>query len=188
MHGFAVFAFAASLSSAQVLVLDFGPTTTIDEVGPADSRINSPYHTATGQTSATTWNTLGVADVSSGLLWANGTPASGVTLNLGATTAAGTSLGLASVPSNGTGLTGSIMTSGVYAGMSPARAGIFTASTNSAERAVGLRVGGLAASTYQIYITGRNTNTSAGQVQNFYAGVSSSSDFTFTRSATSTPR
>lgn len=163
--------------SAQVLMLDFGPTTA---VSPWLAR--SPYHSATPGFTDTIWNTVGVTDVNSGLLWSNGAAASNLKLNLGATTTGtSTTIGLASQPSNGTGLTGtSFGSTGIYADTSVARDGIFTGSSSSDVRAVGLQVGGLAAGTYSIYITGRNTNTTAGQIQNFYAGTSvAAADFNF---------
>ena len=173
-RGLALFGcLSAVLSAQQVLMLDFGPT-----AASGASLSNSPYHTV-NPSAGTSWNTLGVADVSSGLVWADGSAVSGISLNLGATTAAGTTLGLGNTPSNGTGLTGTTMNGGVYANTSPGRDGIFTGTTGN-ERAVGLQIGGLVAGTYTIYITGRNTNTAAGHVQNFYAGVSASSgDFNF---------
>lgn len=169
----------SALFSAQVLMLDFGPTPVA-----APSLTNSPYHSITDDAvfNDTTWNQVGVADKMSDLLWSNGDAASGVTLNLGATTTnASTTIGLANQPSNGSGLQGNLFAStGIYAGTSVARDGIFTGTSNTDFRAVGLQVGGLTAGTYSIYITGRNTNTTAGQVQNFYAGKSvAATDFSF---------
>ncbi|MFH1498736.1 MAG: PEP-CTERM sorting domain-containing protein [Verrucomicrobiota bacterium] len=167
----------AIVSSAQVLMLDFGPTT-----ASGASRTNSPYHTADDTFTDTTWNRLGTADVASGLLWSDGVAATDVSVNLGATTTDGSrTVDLGNTPSNGTGLTGSAMTSGVYADTSPARDGIFTGSSSGNIRAVGLQISGLSTGTYEIYMTGRNTNTTGGHVQNFYAGkAASSGDFTFT--------
>jgi len=75
-------AFAVPLSaSAQVLMLDFGPT-----AATGTDRTNSPYHTANGAFTDTTWNTLGTADVASGIVWSDNTAATGISINLGATT------------------------------------------------------------------------------------------------------
>ena len=63
-----LFAAAASAASAQVLMLDFGPT-----AASGGDLTNSPYHTANTGFSGTTWNTVGVVDVSSGLLFSNTT-------------------------------------------------------------------------------------------------------------------
>jgi hypothetical protein len=170
-------ALAFSLSApAQVLMLDFGPTP-----ATGTDRLNSPYHTANTSFSDTSWNTLGVTDALSGLVFSNNSAATGVSVNIGATTGTGTVLGLGNTPS-GTTLTGSALGAGVYAGTAPGRDGIFTGSSGNS-RAVGVQIGGLSAGTYDIYITGRNTNTSAGLVQNFHAAVSpSSGDFDFTGS------
>ncbi len=157
-------------ATAQVLMLDFGPTT-----ASGASLTNSPYHTVNGAFTDSKWNRLGTADVTSGLRWSNDTAATGVSVNLGATTNdTDTLVGLANTPSNGTGLTGSALGGTVlYADSAPGRDGIFTGSNSGNSRFVGAQIGGLAG-TYDIYITGRNTNTSAGHVQNFYAGKSSS--------------
>ncbi|MFA6959211.1 MAG: hypothetical protein WC205_00490 [Opitutaceae bacterium] len=56
------------------------------------------------------------------------------------------------------------MTTGVYAGTSASRDDIFTGVNSGTIRAVDLQISGLAAGTYDIYITGRNTNTTAGQI------------------------
>lgn len=178
--GASALAFAV-VSSAQVLMMDFGPTSTT-----GGSLTNSPYHTADNTFTGTSWNKLGTADVASGLLWSNGAAATGVSVNLGATTTdASRTIGLANTPSNGTGLSGSAMTTGVYADSSPGRDGIFTGSSSGNIRAVGLQISGLTTGTYDIYMTGRNTNTNAGHTQNFYAGkAASSGDFTFTDTGT----
>lgn len=166
------FAMAAS-ASAQVLMLDFGPTTST-----GTDRLVSPYHTATPSFTQTTWNTIGTGDLLTGAVWSDGTSATGVSINLGGNTSPGTVVGLATVPSGST-LTGTTITSGVYAGTSPGRDGIFTGTTGQ-DRAIGVQVGGLSAGTYDIYITGRNTNTSAATVQNFFIGTSASAgDFDF---------
>ncbi len=160
--------------SAQVLMLDFGPT-----AATGASLTNSAYHTAHGSFSSnTTWNTIQTADVNSGLFWSGGTAATGVSVNLGATTDAGiTLIGLANVPSGNSAL-GTAITGGVYANSSVGKDGIFTGASGNS-RSVGLQIGGLAAGTYDIYVTGRNTNISAAHVQNFYAGASASGDFDY---------
>ncbi len=168
-------ALASCLSaSAQVLMLDFGPT-----AATGGNLTNSPYHTANGSFTGNTWNMVQTSDAGSGLLWSDNTAATGVNVNVGATTAAGvTTIGLASAPS-GTSALGTVVNTGVYTGTSVGTDGIFTG-TSGQSRAVGLQIGGLAAGTYDIYVTGRNTNISAAHVQNFYAGKSSSAaDFDF---------
>lgn len=158
-------------ASAQVLMVDFGPTT-----ATAGSLTNSPYHTVNTGFTDTAWNTVGTADVAAGALkWSDNTTATGVSLNLGATTTdLSTTVGLANTPSGST-LSGSSLSSGVYADTAPGRDGIFTGTNGTNVRYLGMQIGGLAAGTYDIYITGRNTNTTTGQTHAFYAGKSSSS-------------
>lgn len=177
--GACALAFSA-VCSAQVLMLDFGPA-----ASTGTDRLNSPYHTAAPSFTNTTWNTIGISDVTSGLLWSDGTAATGVSLDLGATTSdASRTISLSSAPSNGTGLTGSARNSGIYAGTAPGRDGIFNGGSSSNIRAVGLQVGGLSPGTYDIYITGRNTNTASGHTQNFYAGKSAvGGNFDFSNTA-----
>lgn len=161
-------ALAFSLTaSAQVLMLDFGPTTST-----GDDRLNSPYHTVNPGFIDTGWNRIGTADVTSGLVWSTNAAATGLSVNLGATTTdSSRTIGLTATPSGST-LTGSTLTTGIYAGTAPGRDGIFTGTQTSDTRAVGVQIGGLSAGTYIVYMTGRNTNTAAAHTQNFFAGKS----------------
>lgn len=180
--------FACSLASclplsAQVLMLDFGPTIVAD-----GSRTSSPYHSVTVGFSDTTWNRVQTADITSGLLWSNtiNTPATGVSVNIGATSDATTrTINLATTPSGNLPL-GSPVNTGLYSGTSVITDGIFNGSSGNT-RAVGVQIGGLSAGTYDVYVSGRNTNTSATNTQNFYAGVDTSAgNFTFAETNTTT--
>ena len=167
----AVMACAMAAANAQVLMFDFGPT-----LATGGSLTNSPYHTANGSFTNTTWNRVQTADVGSGLLWSDGTAATVVALNLGATTTATTSsstLELANIPSNSNAL-GTTINTGVYTGSSVGKDGIYTGSTGNA-RAVGFQLSGLAAGTYDIYLTARNTNTSVAHTQIMFLGASATS-------------
>lgn len=177
----ALFFAAASAASAQVLMLDFGPT-----AATGGDLTNSPYHTANTGFSGTTWNTVGTADVTSGLLFSNAT-AAGVTVNLGVTTT--NTVNLTSQPSTSSTL-GTATNTGVYAGSSVGKDGIFSGAASSTNT-VGLQIGGLSAGTYDIYITARNTNTgqqpSNGYSQTALAGKSAGAgDFDFTGYTAST--
>lgn len=162
--------FLPALLEAQVLMLDFGPTAS------TGAQANSPYHTAaSGSFTDTSWNTVGAADIASGLLWSDGTSATGISLNIGATTAATTAsstLGLGNTPSGNSAL-GSQINTGIYSGNSVGTDGIFT-STSGNTRSVGFQLSGLAAGTYDIYVTARNTSTSNAHTQTAYVGTSSS--------------
>lgn len=133
----------AATAQAQVLMLDFGPTTTT-------ATTNSPYHTANTSFTGTTWNTVGTADVASGLLFATGSAATGVSLNLGAASGS-TTLNLSSTPT-GSSTLGSTVNTGVYAGTSVGTDAIFTGN-NGTSTSVGLQIAGLSAGTYDVYIS-----------------------------------
>lgn len=168
--------FALNLASslpASTLMLDFGPTAAADT-----SLTNSPYHTANTSFNETTWNQVQTTDVASGgLLWSDGSTATGIALNIGGNSGAGvTTLDLAK-----TGLTsdalGTSNGSGIYAGTSVGTDGIFLGTSGA--RAVGFQVTGLAAGTYDIYIVARNTSTSSSQTQNLYVGTAASGSGNF---------
>lgn len=153
-------------AQAQVLMLDFGPTVTAT---PA----NSPYGTGAG--ASPSWNQVQLTDVNSGLLYADGTAATGVVLNLGTATST-TTLSLSTQPST-SGALGGIFSSGVYGSGSVGTDGIFSG-TNTAINTVGFQLGGLAAGTYDVYITARNTSrddTTSGYSQVVKVGTSASS-------------
>lgn len=159
---------------AQVLLLDFGPT------GQTSSATNSPYHTAAPAFAGTIWNTVGTGDVSTGLKYADNSAAGGVTLNLGSSATTTIALGVQPGTSSALGLQTS---SGVYAGNSVGKDGIFSGTSTSNQR-VGLQIGGLAAGTYDVYVTARNTNLAdgaSGYRQVISAGAASASgDFDYT--------
>lgn len=170
-------ALAGSLS-AQVLMLDFGPTTVAES-----DKSNSPYHTATSSSSNRTWNTLSNDDPGT-LKWADGTTANGITAMLGIGSATAdyetiSAIDLGANPSHIGSLGGAIKT-GIYAGSTAGRDGIYTSVTpDNAYSSIGLQIAGLSTGTYDIYITARNTST-AGHSQLLYAGKSSSAgNFTY---------
>lgn len=136
----------AVTAPAQVLMLDFGPTTTAT---PA----NSPYGTGAG--ASPSWNQVQLADLNSGLVYADGGTATGVTLNLGTATTT-TTLNLGTQPATSSAL-GGIFNTGIYASGSVGTDGIFSGA-NTVTNTVGFQLGGLPAGTYDIYITARNTS------------------------------
>jgi hypothetical protein len=152
-------------------MLDFGPTAAIDDAGTDNSLVNSPYHTADTSFTDSTWNTIGTADVASGLVWSDNTAATGLSLNIGGNDSAGVTI----VNVDKTGLTNSALggftSTGVYAATSVGKDGILLGS--SGLRAVGFQLGGLATGTYDVYITARNTSISGAYVQNLFIGKSS---------------
>ncbi len=180
-----VFSFAALLPSvdAAAIMLDFGPTTVVT----ADAA-NSPWHSV-APSGGTTWNKVSntgnadytaVADISAGgLSFADGTTATGIAVNLGV--ASGTNVNLATQPTRNSALAGNL-NSGIYAGTSVGRDGVFAGS----QVATGVQVTGLAAGTYDIYVTARNTSFGGAYKQIGYAGVGTVGDFDYATYTTQT--
>ncbi|AHF89587.1 glycosyltransferase family 1 [Opitutaceae bacterium TAV5] len=175
---------AGTCAQAQVLMLDFGATAAIANPG------NSPYHAANTGFTATTWNQVTNVDVGSGLHFADGTAATGVTVSVGGSASASALnvIDLARTPTSSALGGSSVSNSGIYAANTVGRDGIFMthALTGPARNvgSVGVQVGGLAAGTYDIYISGRNTSLISSSPQETitaWVGVSSiTGNFDFT--------
>lgn len=166
MLSLAAAALAVSPADASVLMLDFGPT-----VAAGGSLTNSPYHAADPGFTGATWNTVGTADVAAGLLYADGSAATGVALNLGAVLNS-TTVTLGTQPGS-SGALGSATNTGVYTDASVGKDGIWHGSGGQTTK-LGVQVTGLAAGAYDIYVTARNTNTGTGQpsdVETIYVGT-----------------
>lgn len=145
----------ACSASAQTLMLDFGPTA----VTGGDAT-NSPLNSATGF-AQTTWNTsLTGADIPSGLLYSDGSSATGVTVNIGQAVdlSQSTVMDLSNTSIKNSALGGTINT-GVYSGTSVGKDAVFSNFDASKVRAVGFQLGGLSAGSYDIYVSGRNTSS-----------------------------
>ncbi len=164
---------------AQVLMLDFGPTTAIDEAGTPNSQLNSPYHSENNSFAGTNWNKLGNSDPAFTLKDANGDD-TGITFNLGLAASGATTVDLGSAPNTSGALGGQFGSSGtIYSETSVGRDGIYHGSSGN-KHAVGFQVGGLAG-TYEVYIVARNTSTSNTYEQNIHWGVGASSgNFSYT--------
>lgn len=161
---------------AASLLLDFGPTTV-----SSDALTNSPGH-ATGAVSAseTTWNKVTGADVGSGLLYGNGSGASGVSLNLGLETTIGNNILDFAAANDFKDLTGTRAaqlgldySNAAGTNAAAAKDGLFRNGTSNGSQsaAIGLRIDGLAVGMYTIYLVGRNTNATAAAGTVFYASV-----------------
>jgi hypothetical protein len=71
------------------LLLDFGPTA----VSSLADKLNSPAHAIGGLSSSqTNWNTGLTNDRASGMIYSDGTPATGVSIELGRSAAGGTTV------------------------------------------------------------------------------------------------
>src|SRR5437868_6642111 len=147
---------------ATALLLDFGPTVTL-----AADATRDPGH-AVGAVPGTeiTWNTI-TADTNT-LYYANGTVASGVTLTLGRSTAGSDTINFSDKGFTVNAL-GTTVNGGVYSATSPVKDGIFGGSGGNNNLALGMRVNGLAAGTYTLYVHGRNSNTATNNSLRFYA-------------------
>lgn len=185
----AIFLAGAAICPASTLLLDFGPTTItsgFETVSPGHANSAVPL-------ADTTWNSRTSGASTTSLSYADGSAAAGVSLIMGQESSAGSG----TITLNGT-VTGSLAGSGggvvtqpfligagrIYGQGNPTmisstagRDALFGA----AGSAVGLRVDGLAAGTYDIYTMARNTNSNAASVpMNIYAAAGSfSGSFTF---------
>lgn len=159
----ALFALSITLTAsagATTLMLNFR-----NSGGPTGANLtNSPLHTADSGFTDTAWNNLSVGDVGAGsLIWADGTTATGVALDLGTITdiTASTVVDLTSTPSNSNNL-GSATDTGIYAGDSVGTGAIFNGSSSTPNRGLGFQITGLDAGIYEVYVSGRNTNAPTG--------------------------
>ena len=143
-------------ANAAALLLNFGPTLSTG----TDRLLDPAHYTGIVPASELTWNRI-TADTNT-LYYGDGTLATGVTLNLGRSTAVGP-VGNDIINFNDDGYTvnalGTAINTGVYAGTSPVKDGIFGGAGGTNNLALGLRVDGLPAGTYRIVVHGRNSNT-----------------------------
>lgn len=174
----------AEPASAAVYLINFGYGGSATNIPTTDAeKKNSPYHTETPAFTDTAWNNLTTADAT-GLIDSGGAISS-VGINLGIAGSTGSKvINLSTQPSGQAALTGTSVNSGVYAGNSIGRYGIFSNSTannvDSNRIALGVQISGLAAGTYDIYTLTRNTNTIGGQTFAVHLGTSSTAgDFDF---------
>lgn len=160
-----------SLSLGQSILFDFGDSNSGGTVGPAFS-LNGG--TGALDNADNNWNDIATSDVSTGLVFADGSAATGVSIDLGID-ASGTNLdynsAIGAATRNGSNA------SGVFTSISPTS----TYSRPSFNgRGYGARVSGLAAGTYDIYVVSKNTFSSGlGLDFTIYAGVDGLGGTTF---------
>ncbi|HWI57715.1 MAG TPA: immunoglobulin domain-containing protein, partial [Bacillota bacterium] len=155
-------------ASAASLLLDFGSTA----VTSADATKSPAFAAGAVPGTETSWNQI-TADTST-LVYSDGTAATGVSIDLGRSAA-----GVDTIDFNDNGFTvsalGSAYNTGIYAGTSPVKDGIFGGSGSANNLALGLRINGLAAGTYTVYVHGRNTSQGQSATpERFYAKAGSS--------------
>jgi hypothetical protein len=148
----------------------------------------------------TSWNNFSTTGASTSLNYSDGTAATGVTLTFGTESAAGNntidlgtvaSINLTALYGSGGGTTGKQALTGnaasIYgngnnsANSAAGRAGWLGGGTSAAGNALGLRVDGLTAGEYRIYVMARNTNSNAAAAPvNIYSTAGAlSSTFSF---------
>ncbi len=141
-------------SSDAVLMLDFGPTEATGE-----SKTNSPYHSENESFKESHWNTIDLANVASGLVFANGQPAEGVSITWGASVQS-SQVDFSQGPTSSSELGAAIditMNGSVFSGSSVGKDGVFTPKPLG-NNLVGIKIGGLDAGRYEVYVVGLNTS------------------------------
>jgi hypothetical protein len=153
--------FGAAHLSAQVFMVDFGPT-----IASGADRTNSPYHAVNPAFTGNTWNSVvNGNDVAAGaLLYADLSSASGVSINLGVertlTPGAVDFSNVGGSQPGGWNTLGTAANTGVFSGNSVGKDALIAQSlpTTATHRAVGAQINGLAAGAYEVYVVGWNTN------------------------------
>lgn len=174
----------ASPAHAVSLLLDFGAgaTSGTPAAGSADAMKTPGYAAHAGES---TFNYGDQNATLTSLVYGNGNAATGVTVTLSAEATVGNNtISFASLQTlNYSAVTGSAVNvpDSVFSGNSPGRQGIFRSGAGAGNNAaVGASISGLAAGTYTIYVTGRNTNTGANDTPaNFYLGLGGANPASF---------
>jgi hypothetical protein len=142
---------------------------------------SSPFHQTAWTANNKTWNTVANSNVSSGLLYGNGSAATGVTVSLGA--GATYIVNFGTLPSNsgspGVGAFTQPPYQSVFSSGAPATNAIWEGSSPASSTSVGVSVGGLAPGTYNVFVVGANTGNNASptnpngvEAENFYYSTS----------------
>lgn len=153
--GFAFYPLAVRAADGKsgVVMFDFGPTTVIGE-----DQTNSPYHFADSTFEGVSWNKIEKSDVTSDLVYADGRPAAEVTMTWGISTPqAPTVINFLRKPTSSAPL-GARLHRGVFANSSVGTDGVLSGQTSASNIAVGIKIGGLTAGNYEVYLIGFNTN------------------------------
>lgn len=149
-------------SYAASLLIDFGTGGGNGVATGADAQKSPGYLSHLGETSYNYGNAVTL----SSLVYGDGSAATGITVKLAAESTIGNNtINFATGPNiDFSGVSGSAVTdvNSVYSGNSPAKQGAFRISSNGSNNsAMGVSITGLAAGTYNIFMTGRNTNAGA---------------------------
>lgn len=173
---------ALARAQAQKLMLDFGPTVPVG----TDATLSMGHFAGAVPGTEVSWNQIVNADNSS-LVYSDGTAATGVAVVVGRSLAGiSNSVDYAKKVISSSALGGSASW-GIYTNTSPIRDGIFATGTSTLPtNALGIRVDGLAAGTYTLYVSGRNTSSGITAPMRFFATNGPSSG-TFAFSTNTTP-
>ncbi len=161
--GLAVALGTATASEAAVL-LNF--TSTSHFTGDVPEAKISPGQQV-GGISGSHWNKISSADTASlDIIDHTGAVLNGVSVDLGVAGSASTVIDYSVAPSSFSNL-GTAWKTGVFSGN--AQSGMFTSSRD--DQKVGVRLSGLPAGTYTVYVTSLNTNSTSTNRYNIYAGA-----------------
>jgi hypothetical protein len=176
-----VLCFGVSLTCAAspALLLSFGPTVVLS----ADATLDMGHFSGAVLNTQISWNKVVAADNSS-LTYSDGSTATGVAIVVGRSNAGVSNSVSFSNKLISSSALGSTIKNGIYTNSSPNKGGIFatagTGGTSINTNVLGARIDGLAAGTYTLYISGRNSNTGATAPEQFFAtNGSSASSFSF---------
>ncbi len=168
--------------ASTTLLLDFGPTT----VASTEATLDMGHFAGAVPTAEISWNKIINAD-SSSLIYSDGSTAAGVSLVVGrspVTVSNSVSYSNKNITSSAL---GSQISAGIYTATSPIKDGIFATGTATVNTNVlGIRIDGLAAGTYTLYISGRNSNTGNTASEQFFA-TNGSAAAAFQFAVTTTP-
>lgn len=175
------FGISLTCAAGSSLLLDFGPTA----VAPADAMLDMGHFSGAVPGAEISWNTVVNANNSS-LVYSDGTAASGVSVIVGRSDyGAGNAIDFNNKLISSSAL-GSQLIAGIYTNTSPLKDGIFATGTSTVlTNALGIRIDGLAAGTYTLYISGRNTSTAVTASELFFAtNGPAASSFSFSTNTT----
>lgn len=153
---------AATAASAQVIMINFGSTTV-----PGGQATFNPLNTEVPSFLGSTWNEAGNGNLGT-LQLADGSAATGVSMEIGSSTA-GSTVNFSSPPQSSNTLTGSSIND-FYKDTVTMASVTWNGGMATNDRYVGIRVDGLDAGEYTIYQWGRNGNIVTNPM-NAYAGA-----------------
>src|SRR5690242_11473624 len=136
------------------LLLDFGATT----VASTEATLDMGHFAGAVPGGEISWNKIVNADSASGLVYSDGSAATGVSVIVGRSGAGVNDTINYNLKTISSSALGGQESWGIYTNTSPTKDGIFSTGTATVNtNALGIRVDGMPAGTYTLYISGRNT-------------------------------